>query len=235
MWPTPTSSLLQVPAWEHPPLVRLPGPHPRAPIPAGAGVAGVPSYSGCLRPGWVTCLFISSDVFSLVVQSSGAGLMVSQSADSARLGKTIIIGGLALQLLFFFAFLLVTIHLHRTAYRGPAGTPYAPVLRCLYACVALLTARNCYRVAEFQQARAGQGAARTSPLRSRQGSQHPAPGSCRLRTLAMRHWRCMRQVVYMRACVALPPACRAWTATWPPTKPSTTPLTSPSSSCAACS
>lgn len=122
------------------------------PASVDAPPAGAPSYRGCLRPGWVTCLFISSDVFSLLVQSSGAGLMASSSsASGANLGKTIITAGLAIQLVFFFCFLVITAHLHRTAYGGAAGAPYRAVFCCLYACVALLTVRNCYRVAEFQQ------------------------------------------------------------------------------------
>ncbi|KAI9704146.1 MAG: hypothetical protein M1836_007007 [Candelina mexicana] len=68
-----------------------------------------------VRTKWLTTIFVSGDVFSFLMQSSGAGIMAKGNNDSMKTGEKIIIGGLLLQCIFFGFFVIVAILFHRKA------------------------------------------------------------------------------------------------------------------------
>lgn len=104
-----------------------------------------------LRPKFVTWFFFSSDIFSFLLQGSGGGLQIN--GNRAALGKTIILVGLVLQLIFFACFALITIRVHRSPKYNYSieGQPNAKrnMMRCLYITLILLYIRSIYRVAEY--------------------------------------------------------------------------------------
>lgn len=53
-----------------------------------------------IRRTWLTKIFVCGDVLSFLMQASGGGLM-SSGGSSVNLGKTIIVVGLILQIIFF--------------------------------------------------------------------------------------------------------------------------------------
>ena len=106
-----------------------------------------------IRPNWLTTLFVLGDVFSLAVQSGGAGLMVT--GDHAELSQAIVISGLVLQIIIFGFFWTTTLLFHLRMRRDPAvgGIPaevrWEQTLWMLYGVSALIMARSVFRVIEF--------------------------------------------------------------------------------------
>ncbi|KAG2202113.1 hypothetical protein INT47_008085 [Mucor saturninus] len=104
-----------------------------------------------LRPKFVTWFFFSSDIFSFLLQGSGGGMQTTPA--NANLGKQITLVGLAIQLVFFAAFILITVHVHRSPKYDYSieGQPNAKrnMMRCLYITLILLYVRSIYRIAEY--------------------------------------------------------------------------------------
>lgn len=115
-------------------------------------LSGVKSKYFFLRPKFVTWFFFSSDIFAFLLQGSGGGLQ-SMNADMARIGKTITLIGLSVQLFFFASFAAITVHVHRSPeyqYQVQGQTnPKGKLARCLYITLVLLYIRSIYRVAEY--------------------------------------------------------------------------------------
>ncbi|KAI8318707.1 hypothetical protein GQ54DRAFT_299955 [Martensiomyces pterosporus] len=108
-----------------------------------------------LRPKFITWFFFSSDVFSFLLQSTGASMMSSK--DSAQSGKWIALVGLAVQLVFLACFVVTAIYVHRDpSYKVARGrkdkTPEGAKKRLMYtvfATIALIYIRSVYRLIEF--------------------------------------------------------------------------------------
>ncbi|KAI0550605.1 RTA-like protein [Xylaria curta] len=63
-----------------------------------------------IRTSWLTKIFVGGDVLSFFVQIVGAGML--SKPDTFDLGKTIILVGLALQIIFFGLFVIVAASFH---------------------------------------------------------------------------------------------------------------------------
>ena len=106
-----------------------------------------------VRPSWLTKIFVFGDVFSFLVQSSGAGLMAN--GDNAKMGQNIIIGGLVLQLIMFGLFGLAAILFHLQIRKHPTRAsydpelPWAQTLWMLSAVSACIFVRSTFRVIEY--------------------------------------------------------------------------------------
>ena len=92
---------------------------------------------------WVARVFVFSDVVSFVVQSCAAGYLTSGDADQEKVGKVVMLTGLAIQLFFFTGFLILMTHVFMKA------TGLRIVFLALYIQMACLYARGVYRVVEF--------------------------------------------------------------------------------------
>lgn len=102
---------------------------------------------------WTTRIFVASDMFCLLVQSSGSGMLAQ--AKNAQLGDSIIVAGLGLQILMFVGFMLCcsVFHIRFRRHLAKTGTTSAvrweASLHMLYWTSVAILVRNMYRVVEF--------------------------------------------------------------------------------------
>lgn len=110
------------------------------------------------RPQWLTRIFVSGDVFSFIVQASGAGLRVQagtgNSTINPNLGAWVIVGGLVFQIVIFGVFIAAALVFHRRflAVAGSGvvnGVPWQGSIYMLYVTSAVVMTRNVFRVVEY--------------------------------------------------------------------------------------
>ncbi|KAJ1936857.1 hypothetical protein FBU59_004924, partial [Linderina macrospora] len=114
-----------------------------------------------LKPKFVTWFFFSSDVFSIMMQGAGGGMMTSYKMRNS--GKMIALIGLIVQLFFFACFFFISIHVMRNPkYMVNQGrkdaSPEAAKKKVMWVLVSttiILYLRSIYRVAEFADGYAG--------------------------------------------------------------------------------
>lgn len=112
-----------------------------------------------IRPRWLTAIFVSGDVFSFIVQASGAGLRVQAGSGNSdidpNLGSYIIVGGLILQIVIFAFFIVTAVVFNRRFRRdshgadGAIDVPWQQNLIMLYATSGFIMIRNIFRVVEY--------------------------------------------------------------------------------------
>lgn len=113
------------------------------------------SYSS-IRPSWLTKIFVGGDILSFIVQLAGSGLLSSNFS----LGKTIIILGLAAQLVFMGVFAATAAVFHWRLARAPTpmsqrldmrgtGRGWRTVMISLYTSSGLIFVRSIFRLVEF--------------------------------------------------------------------------------------
>lgn len=82
-------------------------------------------------------------------------LTQAKSADDVKLGENIIIGGLFIQIVFFWFFMTVALVFHRRILRRPTRaalmvvSPWEQLIYALYLSSGLIMVRSIYRVAEY--------------------------------------------------------------------------------------
>lgn len=107
----------------------------------------------CQRPSFaktVKWFFTCSDIFCLLLQSTGGAMYANP--ENASMARVLLLIGLGAQLVFFSAFILLTIYVHVSQRYGFKGDKsFRPVFICLYATTLLMHLRNSFRVAEFAQ------------------------------------------------------------------------------------
>jgi hypothetical protein len=102
---------------------------------------------------WLTRIFVCGDVFSFLMQASGAGIMVK--AGSMKMGENIIIGGLFVQIVVFglFAVTAAVFHIRVRRYQPRAtfdhGTQWRKLMTMLYIISAFIIVRSIFRVVEY--------------------------------------------------------------------------------------
>lgn len=114
-----------------------------------------------LRPKWITRIFVSGDIISLLLQGAGGGIQAgAKTKNKSDLGSNLAIGGLVVQIIFFSMFIILSGVCHaRTAKHYDSVQPKCPpVLRMrpalyyvLYASSLLILIRSIYRVIEYAQ------------------------------------------------------------------------------------
>jgi hypothetical protein len=98
----------------------------------------------------VKWFFTCSDIFCLLLQSTG-GAMYANPENAAK-ARILLLIGLGAQLVFFSAFIILTVCVQFTKRYGFKGDrSFRPVFICLYATTLLMHLRNSFRVAEFAQ------------------------------------------------------------------------------------
>lgn len=106
-----------------------------------------------VNPKFVEFGFIVSDFLSIGVQSAGAGLITSGTLENMTTGSNVLIGGLAINLVSFCFFAVVTVHLHWSISRNKADftgrEPWIRIFHALYLSMILLIIRSTYRIVEF--------------------------------------------------------------------------------------
>ncbi|RSL98998.1 hypothetical protein CEP52_009957 [Fusarium oligoseptatum] len=105
---------------------------------------------------WLTTTFVVGDVFSFLIQSTGAGLMAS--GGDPKLGENIVVGGLVIQILFFGLFVAASVVFHLRYRRNSANWPGAQpagnfdwekMMLMLYSTSALILIRCIFRIIEY--------------------------------------------------------------------------------------
>ncbi|KAF9552161.1 RTA1-domain-containing protein [Agrocybe pediades] len=112
-----------------------------------------------IRRSWLTKLFVSGDVLSFLMQSTGGALMATASSDPSKqkLGENVIIGGLFVQLIVFGLFIVVAGIFHLRLARSPTAASRQPHVRwrtyltVLYTTSFLILIRSLFRVIEYLQ------------------------------------------------------------------------------------
>lgn len=112
-----------------------------------------------VAPRWLTRVFVAGDVFSFIVQASGAGLRVmsgnGKSDIDPNLGSRIIVGGLIFQIIIFGFFIITTAVFNRRFGRESGAIsqdndiPWQETLNMLYVTSAFVMVRNMFRVVEY--------------------------------------------------------------------------------------
>ncbi|KAJ5651411.1 uncharacterized protein N7484_005134 [Penicillium longicatenatum] len=109
-----------------------------------------------VSPQKVTKIFVIGDVLAFLTQASGGGMMAISSM--AKMGQTITIVGLFIQLIFFGAFLTIAIIFGRRVQQTKTALrnlPYGKLLFVLFTVSALIIVRCFYRIIEFCQGNDG--------------------------------------------------------------------------------
>ncbi|KAJ4254003.1 hypothetical protein NW762_010406 [Fusarium torreyae] len=120
-----------------------------------------PKAESCsiIRVKWLTTLFVLGDVFSFLIQSTGAGM--SAAGNDPSMGENIVIGGLVIQILFFGLFVVAAIVFHLRYrkigknWRAVVSSNTASVfewermLMMLYAVSVLILIRCFFRIVEY--------------------------------------------------------------------------------------
>ncbi|RHZ64684.1 hypothetical protein CDV55_107581 [Aspergillus turcosus] len=93
-----------------------------------------------IRGRWLTKIFIVGDIISFLLQCGGGGYMAAGTLDAMEIGKHIVIISLAIQLLWFGFFILITSLFH---------------WRALYAACVFILIHSVFQVIEFVQGNTG--------------------------------------------------------------------------------
>ncbi|UPK99877.1 hypothetical protein LCI18_010812 [Fusarium solani-melongenae] len=111
-----------------------------------------------IAPRWLTRIFVFGDVFSFIVQASGAGLRVQAGNNpdiDPNLGSNIIVGGLIFQIVIFGVFIVTALIFNSRFRRHVAGgaevydVPWQESLNMLYVTSMMIMVRNIFRVIEY--------------------------------------------------------------------------------------
>ncbi|KAI1478991.1 hypothetical protein K445DRAFT_329050 [Daldinia sp. EC12] len=113
-----------------------------------------------IRRRWLTKVFVTGDVISLLFQSSGGGLM-AVGGSSMEIGENLIIVGLFVQLAFFGAFVILAGVFHYRMNKTPTFQASLPQVRwqhylvTLYVVGVIIWVRSLFRVIEYLQGNDG--------------------------------------------------------------------------------
>ncbi|KAK4498124.1 hypothetical protein PRZ48_010780 [Zasmidium cellare] len=107
-----------------------------------------------IRRRWLTRIFVTGDILSFFMQSGGGGLL-AKGGDSINTGESLIMGGLALQLVFFFLFVVAGAIFHARVRGNPTEKckryPYEKHLWNLYIVSVMIFVRCLVRLVEYGQ------------------------------------------------------------------------------------
>ncbi|PYH88925.1 RTA1 domain protein [Aspergillus ellipticus CBS 707.79] len=112
---------------------------------------------------WLTGIFVTGDVISFLMQGAGGGIMSSGTASGMTLGENVIMGGLAVQLIFFSIFVIFASLFHfrirktptqkssisgiaQTGWRNPS---WETIMVGLYSASVFILIRSIFRLIEY--------------------------------------------------------------------------------------
>ncbi|TVY59422.1 Protein RTA1 [Lachnellula cervina] len=104
-----------------------------------------------IRASRLTKIFVCGDVVAFLVQAGGGGLMAQQKTQNS--GKSIILVGLFIQIIFFGIFVITSSIFHKRLARSPTQesviVPWQKYMFALYSASILILIRSVFRVIEF--------------------------------------------------------------------------------------
>ncbi|KAK4194250.1 RTA1 like protein-domain-containing protein [Triangularia verruculosa] len=109
-----------------------------------------------VRTNWLTKIFVVGDVLSFMTQSAGGGMMAqAKDPDAMKRAEGIVLGGLAVQIVFFGMFIVTTIIFHIRILKRPTErsfrveAPWRQLILALYISSVLIMVRSIFRMIEF--------------------------------------------------------------------------------------
>ncbi|PVI04051.1 RTA1-domain-containing protein [Periconia macrospinosa] len=124
------------------------------------------SHASLVKPAYVTKIFVTGDVLAFFLQAGGGGMMAV--AGLGDVGQKIMLMGLAIQLLFFGFFLIISVVFFNRL-RGSSAGLVAPqygkhawpaLLKLMLCAAAVIILRCVFRMIEFAQGHNGYFASR---------------------------------------------------------------------------
>ncbi|CAD6441715.1 c2c8fc5d-42c5-4a6d-9e79-da2db35c54fa [Sclerotinia trifoliorum] len=110
-----------------------------------------------IRARWLTKIFVTGDVLSFLMQSSGGGILATaKTVSTTDMGNHIITGGLVVQVLFFAFFIVTAGVFHFRIKKENGGSvasavPWQQYLMILYLASTFIMIRSLFRIAEYVQ------------------------------------------------------------------------------------
>ncbi|KAH6655873.1 RTA1 like protein-domain-containing protein [Truncatella angustata] len=115
-----------------------------------------------IRTRWLTKFFLLGDILSFFGQGGGGGMLATAKTPSSQsLGNNVILLGLAIQVLFFGFFMVVTLVFHVRLMRRPTqksmaiSAPWHRFIWVLYGTSLFIMIRSVFRMAEYAQGNDG--------------------------------------------------------------------------------
>lgn len=108
-----------------------------------------------IRTRWMTKIFVSGDILSFLLQAGGAGIEAGGTLSALTTGAWIIVGGLALQLVYFGLFVFAGGVFHYRMIKYPQKAPSRDVVSwqkhmiVLYIASVLIFVRSLFRTIEY--------------------------------------------------------------------------------------
>ncbi|KAG8687598.1 hypothetical protein FRC09_013400 [Ceratobasidium sp. 395] len=118
----------------------------------GRIMAYVGSEHGIVRHGLITKIFVGADVVAILTQATGGSMLSGNGGISTiKLGRAILIVGLALQVISFgiFMFIAVTFDVKTRRSLGDKMNTIRPLIWAFYVSALLIIIRSIYRTIEF--------------------------------------------------------------------------------------
>ncbi|KAI4155151.1 MAG: hypothetical protein LQ340_001187 [Diploschistes diacapsis] len=115
-----------------------------------------------IKAKWLTAIFVTGDVLSLLVQAVGGGEVISTDPDTIRRGEKIIDAGLLVQIASFGTFITSALVFHWRILKHPTDAstnpahPWQKHLITLYITSCLIFGRCIFRAASYLQGYGGQ-------------------------------------------------------------------------------
>lgn len=114
-----------------------------------------------IKPTRVTKIFVCGDVLAFLLQAGGGGMMAQP--DMGKMGQTIMLIGLFIQLLFFGFFLVISLVFWKRMHNSPKGFAvpqyskhsWLALLKLLLCAAVIVILRCIFRVIEFGQGHDG--------------------------------------------------------------------------------
>lgn len=106
--------------------------------------------------GWLTKIFLGGDILSFILQASGGGILAkAQTAEAREQASHLIIGGLVIQLVMFFVFIVVAVNFHLKISKNPTevtkglNANWIKLLLVMISSSLLIFVRSVFRILEY--------------------------------------------------------------------------------------
>ncbi|CUA72432.1 mitochondrial intermediate peptidase [Rhizoctonia solani] len=117
----------------------------------GRIMAYVGSEYGLVGHEFITKVFVAADVVAILTQASGGSMLSSDNFSSVKIGRTILIVGLAFQVVSFGIFMFIALAFDLKTRRSLGGkmNPIRPLIWTFYISAVLIIVRSIFRTIEF--------------------------------------------------------------------------------------
>ncbi|CAE6468595.1 unnamed protein product [Rhizoctonia solani] len=109
-----------------------------------------PEY-GLVGHEFITKVFVGADIVAILTQASGGSMLSGDDFSSVKIGRTVLIVGLAFQVVAFgiFMFIALAFDLKTRRKLGDKMTPIRPLIWAFYVSALLIIIRSIFRAIEF--------------------------------------------------------------------------------------